>query len=87
MKTKIALTALTLVVASSAHAFEADFTGTVSMGLISSNSTTVAPIRTYTALDAVARLTLEVSGSVTVGLVVPIREDRTAGGMTISVSH
>lgn len=75
MKTPLIAAAL-LAAATSAHAFETDFTGDVSMGLAStSDAGGSAQIRPLALIDAEARLTFEVSGNVTVGIIVPVRSD------------
>ncbi len=75
MKIEIATTTLVLLAASSVNAFGTDFTGTVSMGLTGGSETSATPVTSYTNLDAQVRVSFEILGNVTVGIVLPVYGD------------
>lgn len=58
--------------AAPAFAFEADFTGTVSMGLFGASSGGESGITPYLGVDAEATVTFELGDALTVGIIIPL---------------
>ena len=61
--------------AAPALAFEADFSGSVSMGLISTSANGDSGISPFVGVDAEATVTFELGDALTVGVVIPLNAE------------